>query len=142
ESYVRAPQTHAAAVRNPAMAGGPFIDLGGERVEEIKALVEQTRQSQAQMIAFAAAIKELDQLLRHEAQGFSLEPLYPRVPERLRGFVELVYDLNNHASFRLVEHLLYRSEYYDPGRQGLMLSLINNDDRPFILSTPRLRSEG
>jgi L-ascorbate metabolism protein UlaG (beta-lactamase superfamily) len=142
ESYVRSPQTHAAAVRNPAMLGGPFIDYGGERVDEIKALVESTRRDQGQMIAFSKAIKELDQLLRTEAKGFSLEPLYPRVPDLLRGYVELVYDLNNNASFRVIEPLLYDSEYYDPKRQSLMLSLITSDDRPFILSTPRLAKEG
>jgi hypothetical protein len=26
QSYVQAPQVHAAAVKNPAMLGGPFID--------------------------------------------------------------------------------------------------------------------
>jgi len=142
ESYVRAPQTHAAAVKNPAMSGGPFIDYGGGRVDEIKTLIEQTRVSQAQMIAFAKAVKDLDQMLRTEAKGYSLEPLYEKVPEILRGYVELVYDLNNNASFRFIEPLLYRSAYYDPSRQSLMLSLIQSDDRPFILSTPRLQGEG
>lgn len=139
ESYVRAPQVHAAAVKNPAMLGGPFIDCEGQRVEEIKSLIQETKRDRAQMIAFAAAIRELDQLLRTEAKGFSLEPFYSRIPERLRGYVELVYDLNNNATFRLVEPLLYRSEYYDPTRQSLMLSVISEDDRPFVLSTPRLK---
>lgn len=142
ESYVRNPQAHAAAVKNPAMLGGPFIDYGGGRVDEIKALIERTRQTQAQMIALSGAIKELDQLLRMEAKGFSLEPLYPRVPDQLRGYIELVYDLNNNPSFRFIEPLLYESKYYDPARQSLMLSLITNDDRPFILSTPRLPKPG
>jgi L-ascorbate metabolism protein UlaG (beta-lactamase superfamily) len=142
ESYVRSPQTHASAVKNPAMLGGPFIDYDGGRVDEIKALIEQTRKTQAQMIAFSTGVKELDQLLRVEAKGFSLEPLYPKVPDVLRGYVELVYDLNNNPSFRVLEPLLYESQYYDPGRQSLMLSLITSDDRPFILSTPRLRKAG
>ncbi|MFM7854940.1 MAG: MBL fold metallo-hydrolase, partial [Flammeovirgaceae bacterium] len=38
-SYVQAPQVHAAAVKNPKMRGGPFIDLGGKHVEEIRNLV-------------------------------------------------------------------------------------------------------
>jgi L-ascorbate metabolism protein UlaG (beta-lactamase superfamily) len=139
ESYLRAPQVHAAAVKNPAMLGGPFIDCEGQRVEEIRALVQETKRDRAQMIALHAAIKELDQILRNEAKGFSLEPLYPKIPERLRGYVELVYDLNNNATFRVVEPLLYRSEYYDPSRQSLMLSVINEDERPFVLSTPRLK---
>jgi L-ascorbate metabolism protein UlaG (beta-lactamase superfamily) len=142
ESYVRNPQVHANAVKNPAMLGGPFIDYQGGRVSEIKALIETTKKTQAPLIALSAAIKELDQLLRNEAKGFSLEPLYPKVPDILRGYVELVYDLNNNPSFRLIEPLLYDSPYYDSGRQSLMLSLITSDDRPFILSTPRIRNEG
>ena len=142
QSYVQSPQVHAAAVKNPAMLGGPFIDYDGKRVDEIQALLEKTKRDQGQMIAFSDAIKQLDQLLRLEAKGFSLEPLYAKVPEILRGYVELVYDLNNQPSFRLVEPLLYRSPFYDPSRQSLMLSLITSDDRPFILSTPRLRTPG
>ncbi|HEX2855164.1 MAG TPA: hypothetical protein VHO24_18160, partial [Opitutaceae bacterium] len=139
ESYVRNPQTHASAVKNPAMLGGPFIDYDGGRVEEIRRLIDSTRRNQGQMVVLSGAIKELDQLLRAEAKGFSLEPLYGKVPEPLRGYVELVYDLNNNPSFRVIEPLLYESKYYDPSRQSLMLSLTSNDNRPFILSTPRLR---
>jgi len=142
QSYVQSPQVHAAAVKNPAMLGGPFIDYDGKRVDEIQALIDKTKREQAQMIAFSEAIKQLDQMLRMEAKGFSLEPLYAKVPDILRGYVELVYDLNNQPSFRLVEPLLYRSPFYDPSRQSLLLSLITNDDRPFILSTPRLRTPG
>src|SRR5437016_12028105 len=80
-------------------------------------------------------------MLREHAKGHSLHPLYDKVPGILRGYVELVYDLNNHPSFRLVEPLLYRSKYYDRAQQSLFLSVIQNDDRPFVLSTPRLESE-
>ncbi|HLK56582.1 MAG TPA: MBL fold metallo-hydrolase [Chthonomonadaceae bacterium] len=141
ESYVRGPKIHAAAVKNPAMRGGPFIDYPTERVEEVKALIEQTRCERADMIELAQSIVALDELLRNEALGYSLEPLYPKVPEPLRGYVELVYDLNNNPSFRVIEPLLYRSKYYDPSKQSLMLSTILNDDRPFVLSTPRFEAE-
>lgn len=142
ESYVRAPELHAAAVANPKMLGGPFIDYSEPRVAEIRELIDRTRRDRAQMIELAAAIEELDELLRSEAQGYSLEPLYERVPEPLGGLVELVYDLDDRPSFRLIEPLLYRSRYYDRGAQSLMLSLIHDDDRPFMLSTPRLVGDG
>ncbi len=141
ESYVRAPQVHVAAVKNPKMLGGPFIDYARIRVEEIRALMERIKRDRAQMIALAEAIKQLDEILRMEAVGYSLEPLYEKIPQALRGYVELVYDLNNHPSFRLIEPLLYRSPYYDDSSQSLMLSQIDHDDRPFILSTPRLEDE-
>ena len=142
ESYVKAPQVHAAAVKNPAMLGGPFIDYKEPRVPQIQGLIDRTKRERAQMLELAAAIQQLDALLRQEAKGFSLEPLYPRIPERLRGYVELVYDLNNQPAFRLIESLLYRSPYYDESTHSVMLSLIHQDDRPFVLSTPRLTENG
>src|ERR1700761_1072942 len=141
DSYISAPQIHANATKNPKFLGGPFIDLGGGRVDEIKTLREETRARRESLIALSAAISELDQLLRSTAKGLSLEPLYSKIPKALRGYVELVYDLNNAPSFRIIEPLVYRSSYYDRSAQTMMLSPITGDERPFILSTPRLSSD-
>ena len=89
----------------------------------------------------SAALAGLDEMLRTEAIGSSLTSLYDKIPPILRGYVELVYDLNNNASFRLLESLLYRSKYYVQSAQSFRLALINGDDRPFVLSTPRLDSQ-
>jgi L-ascorbate metabolism protein UlaG (beta-lactamase superfamily) len=143
DSYISAPQIHANAVKNPKMLGGPFIDYDGKRVDEIVALKEQTKQKRANLLALSAALNELDANLRAQAKGFCLQPLYQTaVPPILKGYVELVYDLNNNPSFRLIEPLLYRSKYYDRSAQSLMLSLTRGDDRPFVLSTPRLETPG
>ena len=56
----------------------------------------------------------------------------------LKGYVELVYDLNDQPSFRVIESLLYRSRFYDASAQTVVLSAIGQDSRPFMLSTPRL----
>jgi len=141
DSYINAPQVHANAVKNPKMLGGPFIDYGGKRVDEIRALRDRIKKERAHLLELSTAIQSLDALLRETAKGFSLQPLYPKVPDILRGYVELVYDLNNHPSFRLIEPLLYRSKYYDRSQQSLMLSAITNDNRAFMLSTPRLPSD-
>lgn len=138
KSYIAAPLVHANAVKNPAMLGGPFIDYEGGRVAEIKALLDKTIKEQAHMIEFAMSVQALDNLLRNEAKGLSLEPLYAKMPENLKSFVELVYDLNNNPSMRFVEGLLYKSPYYNPSSQSIALSLIFQDDRAFALSTPRL----
>ncbi len=141
DSYISAPQVHASAVKNPKMLGGPFIDYGGRRVDEIKALRERTKRDRSDLLELSEALQELDNRLLSKAKGYSLQPLYAEVPEILQGYVELVYDLNNQASFKLIESLLYRSKYYDRSAQSLMLSLIGGDDRPFVLSTPRLEDE-
>jgi L-ascorbate metabolism protein UlaG (beta-lactamase superfamily) len=141
DSYISMPQVHANAVKNPKMLGGPFIDYGGQRVDEIRALRDRIKRERAHLIELSAALEELDTMLRGSAKGYSLNPLYEKVPAILRGYVELVYDLNNHPSFRLIEPLLYRSRYYDRRQQSVRLSKISNDDRPFVLSTPRLESD-
>ena len=137
-SYIQSSQIHAAAVKNPKMLGGPFMDYKTSRVEDIKKLREETQSRQGNLIELAAAINELDKMLKANAKGFGLEELYAKVPEPLKGFVELVYDLNNNPSFRLFEPLMYKSEYYNKGSQSIALWITNNDERPFCLSTARL----
>ena len=141
DSYINAPLVHANAVKNPKLLGGPFIDYGGKRVNEISSLRDNTKRQRPHLLALSEAIASLEELLRTQARGFSLQPLYEKVPDALKGYVELVYDLNNRPSLRLLEPLLYRSRYYDRSAQSLMLSVLTGDDRPFVLSTPRLESD-
>ncbi len=138
-SYVSSPKLHFDATKNPEMRGGPFIDYDRPRVDEIRQLIELTEKMSADLLQLSSAILELNTMLQREARGYSLRALYDRVPTALRGYVELVYDLNNHPSFRFIEPLIYR-RYYDRGFQSIMLSLIQKDERPFVLSTPRLDS--
>jgi L-ascorbate metabolism protein UlaG (beta-lactamase superfamily) len=140
DSYINASQVHAAAVKNPKLMGGPFIDYGVARVEEVRALRDQTKRTYPHLIHLSAAIASLEDMLRTMATGFSLLPLYDKVPDILKGYVELTYDLSNNPSFRIIEPLLYKSGYYDRSAQSLMLSVLVSDDRPFVFSTPRLES--
>lgn len=139
ESYIAAPDVHAEAVKNPKLLGGPFVDLGGERVDEINDLREATLASQARRLEFARAIRELDRMLAVEGKGFGMESLYAKIPSLLKGYVELFYDRNNNASFRFFEPLLYHSEFYNKSAQSIALWITDNDHRPFVLSTPRLK---
>ncbi|WP_212004589.1 MBL fold metallo-hydrolase [Chitinophaga sp. HK235] len=141
DSYIEAPHAHAEAALIPKMKGGPFMDLGGKRVDEIKSLRDKTLKQQEKAIQLASAIKELDGLLTRDAKGMGLDAMYEKVPDTLKGYVELYYDRNNNADFRLFEPLLYQSEYYKPDSQSLALWITNNDHRPFCLSTPRLDEE-
>lgn len=141
DSFIAAPQVHAAALKNPANLGGPFLNYGASRVAEIRALKEKTVRENAHLLALADAIRSLDKLLAEEAEGYSLEPLYEKVPDALKGYVELVYDRNNHASVRFIEGLLYRSPFYNTSAQSLALKAADNDERSFVFSTPRLAGD-
>jgi L-ascorbate metabolism protein UlaG (beta-lactamase superfamily) len=141
DSYIESPETHEAAVKDPRLLGGPFMDLKQRRVQSVKNLRDHTLRERVHLITLSRAIEQLDGLLRQKATGFSLEPLYSEVPQALQGYVELVYDLNSQPSFRLIEPLLYKSPYYNCWLQAMTLSEINGDDRPFVLSTPRLEDE-
>ncbi|HEX9508912.1 MAG TPA: MBL fold metallo-hydrolase [Puia sp.] len=141
-SYIQSPQIHAAAIQNPKMLGGPFMDYKVPRTGEIRQLKEDTMKRQALLLTLSEAIRELDRMLKSHAKGASLEVLYEKVPDILKGYVELTYDLNNVPSFRLFESLLYNSEFYDKSTQSIALWLTHNDERPFCLSTPRLNDPG
>ena len=142
QSFVAAPQVHISALKNPGMLGGPFINYDASKVGEIKELAEKTTRENADMVQLANAIKTLDETLAAEANGFSLEGFYQKTPEILRGYVELVYDLQNHPSIRFIEGLLYKSKYYNRGSQSVVLSEVESDGRSFVFSTPRLKSDG
>lgn len=141
KSYLQMPQAHMAALKNPDMVGGPYIDHKGKKLSEVKALKEQTDKQGSGLVHFARSIKELTALLRQKAQGYPLADLYAEIPGPLKGYVELVYDLENRPSFRFIESLLYHSEYYNPTWQSIALTLVNSDDRPFIFSTPRVKEK-
>jgi L-ascorbate metabolism protein UlaG (beta-lactamase superfamily) len=142
KSYVASPMMHAAACKNPAMKGGPFIDLDGKRVDEIRSLIADTTQRSARLIEFAQALKTLWAVLLEKAQGLAMDALYLEVPEVLRGYVELYYDLNHNPSYRVFESLLYSSPFTTTGIQSIALSAIDDSTvRPFILSTPRLKDD-
>lgn len=141
-SYVQSPMIHAAAVKSPKMLGGPFIDYGGKRVDEIKQLITDTETKCAEILGLREDIFALNEMLKKEAKGYSLNELYTKIPERLQGLVELVYDVNNNPSFRFFESLLYQTQYYDESLQSFNLFLVQDDDsRSFVLSTPKLPDE-
>jgi L-ascorbate metabolism protein UlaG (beta-lactamase superfamily) len=54
--------------------------------------------------------------------------------------VEMAYDTSNQPTLRFMEPLLYGRSAYMEERQSLQLSIETGVERPFTLSTPRLRS--
>lgn len=140
-SFIAAPKLHEQALKNPSLIGGPYIDLDSSYVSEIKDLIEYTEHTTRVLLELNNSIKYLDKRLENEYKGESLEGVYKEVPDNLKGMLELVYDLNNHPSIRLIEELLYR-KYNDHiiKYQSLALSTIKEDFRPFVLSTPYVNS--
>lgn len=85
------------------------------------------------------AIIKLYQILEG-LNGEALEPQYQNIPDELKGYVELFYDIENNAKFRFIEPLLYISEFYKPELQSVFLSICKQDNRPFSLNIPRFIS--
>lgn len=135
ESFVADPAMHHEAAHDPRTRGGMFIDFDGSP----ELATEQLQRMQAALapqLELAEALGQVNDLLILNARGGSLEALYPRLPESLRGLVELGYDLNNHPSLRLIEALLYHTPFYDQRLQSVYLRRIGDKPRPFILTTP------
>lgn len=142
DSYIQNPQIHMAAVKNPQMLGGPFIDLKSKQTTEVQLLRDQTLTVCSDLLQLCDEITRLNKLLGEQAKGQSLSPLYAKVPDSLRGFVELFYDVNNNPSYRFFESLIYNSKFYKESLQSFNLFLVLSDDsRSFVLSTPRLPDE-
>ena len=138
-SYLKDPLSHVAASRDPEMIGGPFVDLPPERAAEVERLLESTKERLGAHVELARTVTEFHNWLVDEAKGQCLEPFYERIPEVLRGYVELVYDYYNRPTVRFFESLLYGSEYYRPELQSLRLWPLRRDaTRAFFMSTPRL----
>ncbi|QJB32845.1 MBL fold metallo-hydrolase [Chitinophaga oryzae] len=141
DSYIQAPRTHAAAAKNPKLLGGPFMDYPTEKVAEIKQLKSHIEEISANSIVLHKAFRDLNSMLKSKAKGFNLSELYKEIPGPLQGYVELVYDLDNHPSYRIFESLLFNSEFYNKKSQTFALWVTDNDDRPFALSTPKLNDD-
>jgi L-ascorbate metabolism protein UlaG (beta-lactamase superfamily) len=142
KSFATAPEAHVAALANPALRGGPFINYPAARAGEIARLLERTLHDHAASLCLVEALADLDRTLLGASTGQSLEALYPKVPEILQGYVELTYDLQHRATARFLEPLLYRSPHYREHSQSFVLRQVDRDARPYIYSTPRLDGDG
>lgn len=142
DSFVEEPNDHAVAVADPLMKGGFFVNVDVSRVDEISSLRDTIKAENHAALAMSKAVGQAEELLRVNATGYSVTDLYTQLPPELQGYVELVYDINNHPQLRFMEALLYRSPYFRPDRQSVDLSLDDGSEPPFVLSTPRLPKPG
>ncbi|RSM59572.1 MBL fold metallo-hydrolase [Actinoplanes sp. ATCC 53533] len=140
ESYLQAPEWHYKGSRDPKFRGGFFVGIEDKRKDEVQALLTAIRHDRADMIRFAEAIAAAEKIVREEATGYDLKPLYPKLPPELAGLVEISYDTSNAASLHFQEPLVYKSKAYTEDRQSVQLSVETGIERPFVMSTPRLPS--
>jgi L-ascorbate metabolism protein UlaG (beta-lactamase superfamily) len=138
KSFVANSKLHISASKTPGLAGGDFVNCSEEQVDEVRALIVELETKHEDYFRIRQAVTDLNALLEKQ-QGMSLEALYNEVPEALQGYVELVYDMEHHASFRLIEGLIYQGSLYKRAAQSNSLGTLSRvSERPFVLSSPRL----
>lgn len=140
-SYLDSPEYHWNAARTPSLIGGPWVEVEPARASRVEDFLTWSKSALAEPLALAGDVLALDRMLQSEAKGGGITELYKRVPERLRGYVELVYDASHQPSMRLIESLLYRSPHYQRSLQSVALELIDGDMRAPQFTTPLLEDD-
>ena len=141
-SFVNNFHLHQLASKEKDLTGSEYLSLDEDQLPVIRGLIEELNEKCADLIELANAIKALDEMLRTHSSGESIEPLYAKVPEPLKGYVELFMDIEHNPGYRFIEPLLYLSRYYKPELQTLSFGLLSKvEERPFVFSTPRLPDE-
>lgn len=138
-SFVNNSELHVSAMQESVITGGDFLHCAADKVEDIRVLIDEINNQYSDLIQLSDSVKKLDEILAKHTNGQSIEHLYKQVPEELRGYIELHMDLQHNPGYRLIEPLLYQSRFYKPELQSLSFGLLSKvEERPFVLSTPRL----
>jgi L-ascorbate metabolism protein UlaG (beta-lactamase superfamily) len=142
-SYLENPDFHFNASQDPNFIGGRYVDISPERVSDVEKLLVNTVKTRVRNLEFAKSIIEFYNWLVNEAKGQCLESYYQKIPDVLRGYVELTYDYYDRPSVRFLEGMLYESKYYDKDLHSLRIGPLSRDEsRSFFMSTPRLLEKG
>lgn len=137
KSFLNDISVHVSANSDPAMFGGPFVDLLETDADAVARLLQETCTDAVSLIGFAEDWRKFEALLQEKASGYSLNEFYALLPASLQGLVELQYDLHQHPSIRLLEPFLYAEDSRRSG-QEICLQTIAEAGRAFFMSTPRL----
>ena len=103
-----------------------------------EALRDRTLRDRKDLIELSRSIEKLDELLRAKAKGFSLEALYAEIPSLPAGHGRDRLRFEQPAVVPADRAAALSQPFYDDALQSVMLSVISADDRPFVMSTPRL----
>src|SRR5690606_13880057 len=138
ESHRADPEAHEAAVQDPDLLGGPFVDLPLHRLSDAREFLHWTQTTLWRQLELARALEALWQLLAERADGHSMAELYREMPQALRGLVELVYTPAGAPDIRPIEALLQCSAFQDPSLQRALIHRTPATKRSFAMCTPRL----
>ena len=140
KSFLANPAIHEAAVRDPMMLGGPFVEIPASEAKAVSSFLDKMLAGSSNLLALAHEWHAFEKSLRESATGFSLESLYSRMPKMLRGFTELSYDVCSNPGIGIVEDLSYGvlSDYMLPESASFFRA--PDKERKFFLNTPRIDS--
>ncbi len=142
KSFVSNHQMHILAAKDPMFTGGEFVDCREDQLKDIQKLLSFIENELTEIISVSDAVQKLEDMLRLHTSGETIEGLYSKVPEELRGYVEIFLDNEHNAGYRLIEPLLYSSELYRTDIQSFCFSINSGaEDRSFVFSTPRVPEE-
>ncbi|WJJ92651.1 MBL fold metallo-hydrolase [Neopusillimonas aromaticivorans] len=142
ESWLHDPDLHAAAVQDPDLLGGPFMDIPRPRPKRCRPSCTGVAMLWRHPCLWRLPWNRHGHCLRPTLRGKALGDLYKALPPALQGLTELVYTPTGAPDIRPLEGLLYRSEYYIPKLQQAMVRRIPGDQRSFSMATPRLPCPG
>jgi len=117
-----------------------FMELTQASVPAVRSLLARTQDRHADLLHVAQELLSLDRRLQKET-GQSLDSLYPAQPPVLAGLVEMLYDLNHHARFRILEELAYEAGWSNQASQEISLIRMRDETRNFFLNTPLLEDD-
>lgn len=138
ESFVANPAVHVACSADPAMLGGPFVDLPASHVTEVTDLIAETRKRSGHLLEVAQAIRDLFALLGSKGKGYSLDAIYETLPPSLQGIVEVAYDVQNAPVVKVREEVLLDDPYFRSGFTELALTRTADEKRNFFINTPKI----
>lgn len=140
-SYVNAPHLHLQTSKIAQLSGGPFVNFDEENQLKLTSdLIELIEKKGEDLLLLSDLIKQANTIIKQHVNRngpASFFHVYDILPVEIRGLIELVYDVNNFPSIRIIEALLYKTSYYNENFQAVLFYPGHSDKRDFILSTPR-----
>lgn len=140
KSYIKSPESHELAIKNPLLKGGHFVDISAHNSELINRFFQSNTEHIKHSLRLAGDLQELALLIEAKS-GESLTDLYDQVPQSIKFCTEFYYQNDGKPAYYLHEKLAYQSNLFLDAMQSVVIYQGNADTRPFSLTTPRVFNE-